>query len=226
MKYLLSIIAILSSIALFSQTETKSPEKAKTQTQAEPVIKTSTTINATEAEPAEKINWLTWEEAYKANEENPKKVFVEVYTEWCGYCKKMDKSTFSDPEVISYINENFHPIKFDAEQKDTIYFNDRAFGYNENQGRKGCHTLAFGLLNGRMGYPSSVLLDEDFARIMTSPGYKNSKNLLQELSFAKEEKYKETSWGNYQLTLRPEKPAEPSPAHIPKKVDKPTPAKN
>lgn len=180
MRYLLIIFVILSGYTLFSQDAA--------------------------TEPTAEINWMTWEEVYAAQEEEPRKVFVEVYTDWCGYCKKMDKSTFTDSKVIDYVNENFYAIKFNAEQQDTVYFNDRAFGYMADKGRKGCHALAFGLLNGRMGYPSSVLLDEELARIMTSPGYKNAQNLMTELTYASEDKYKETSWGNYQLSLRPEIP--------------------
>ena len=108
----------------------------------------------------------------------------------------MDKTTFKDPEIVKYLNENFYPVKFNAEQKGTIVFNDHTFEFMKS-GRRGVHQLAYALLDGRLGYPAFVLMDESFARIMISPGYKMSNQLMKELIFAKEEKYKEMSWETY-----------------------------
>lgn len=144
----------------------------------------------------EAINWMTWEEAIKANKEEPRKIFVDVYTSWCGWCKKMDKTTFQDPAIIKALNKDFYAVKFDAEQKDPILFNESVFKF-VNQGRRGVHQLAYALLDGRLGYPAFVLLDESFSRIMVSPGYKQPNQLIKELSFASEEAYKETSWQEY-----------------------------
>ncbi len=145
---------------------------------------------------AKQINWMSWQEAVEASKENPKKVYIDMYTDWCGWCKKMDQTTFQDQEVVDYMNEHFYAIKFDAEQKDTIIFNDHTFVYS-GEGRRGAHQLASALLNGRLGYPSFVALDEDWARILISPGYKKPEGVLQELIFAKEEMYKTISWENY-----------------------------
>jgi len=146
----------------------------------------------------EEINWMSWEEAVALNKTDPKKMFIDVYTDWCGWCKKMDKSTFTDPEIVEYMNENFHAIKFNAEQKEDITWNGNTFKFVKS-GRRGAHELASALLNGRLGYPSFVLLDEDFARIMISPGFKKPNQLEKELVFAKEEKYKVLNWEDYNL---------------------------
>ena len=88
------------------------------------------------ADNAESIKWYTWEEAQEMAATNPKKVFVDLYTNWCGWCKRMDATTFQDPEVIQYLNENFYPVKFNAEQKETVMFNDREFTYYVEEGKK------------------------------------------------------------------------------------------
>ncbi len=139
------------------------------------------------------INWYSWEEAMELSKTNPKKVFVDVYTDWCGWCKKMDKTTFKDPQIVQYLNDNFYAVKFNAEQKEPIAFNNRTFEFMK-AGRRGVHQLAYALLDGRMGYPAFVLLDESFARIMISPGYKVTDQLMKELVYAKEERYKQMSW--------------------------------
>ena len=142
------------------------------------------------------IKWLSWQEAVDLNKESPKKIFVDVYTEWCGWCKRMDKTTFQDPDVVKYMNENFYAVKLDAEMRELITFNNQEFKYVESGGR-GVHTLAYSLLEGKMSYPSFVTLNEEFNRIAISPGYKKPDQLLKELKFAADELYKSQSWNDY-----------------------------
>jgi len=147
------------------------------------------------------IEWLTWEEAVKRNEKEPRKIFVDVYTDWCGYCKKMDKTTFLDKNVTDMLDGDFYAVKFDAEQREDIVFQNNTFKFVKG-GRKGAHQLASALLDGRLSFPSFVILDSSFARIMLSPGYKEPRQLLTELSFAKDEQYKVMSWKQYKTNPR------------------------
>ena len=149
------------------------------------------------------IQWMTWDEAVEDNKKSPKKILVDVYTDWCGYCKKMDKGTFTDVELAAYINENFYAVKLDAEQKEDIIWNDVTFKFIP-QGRKGAHELAISLLNGKMGYPLFVYLDETFSRIMISPGYKTAPMMQNELVYAVEEYYKSKTWADYKAELKGE----------------------
>ena len=70
----------------------------------------------------EKINWISMQEAIDltAKPGNKKKIFIDAYTDWCGWCKRMDQSTFIDSNVIKHMNENYYAVKFDAESYDTI----------------------------------------------------------------------------------------------------------
>lgn len=147
------------------------------------------------------IKWMTWEEAMTANEKEPRKMFIDVYTDWCGFCKKMDKTTFQDQEVIDYLNENFYPVKFNAEQKEEITFNDFTYKFT-NGGRRGYHQFAQFLVNGKLSYPTFVLMDEDQAKILLSPGYKDADKIMQELEYAAEEAYKEKSFARFKRDQR------------------------
>ena len=71
------------------------------------ILLATTTLDA-----QEKIQWMDFEEAVSACTKQPKKIFVDVYTNWCGWCKKMDQTTFADPEVAKYMNENYYAVKF------------------------------------------------------------------------------------------------------------------
>lgn len=142
------------------------------------------------------INWLTWEEAQEKMAEEPKSMFVDMYTSWCGWCKKMDASTFKDKEVVDYLNENFYAVKFNAEQKESITYQGFEFKF-VNSGRRGYHQLAHSMLNGRMGYPAFVYFNEAMERIMISPGYKKPEQIIPELEFANTGKYKEMDLEQY-----------------------------
>jgi thioredoxin-related protein len=144
------------------------------------------------------IKWISFEEAVAKSEKQPKKLFIDVYTDWCGWCKKMDKSTFSDSLVAAYINQNYYPVKLNAETKDTIRFKDQVFFF-EPQYK--ANTLAISLLSGKMGYPSYVILDERFA-MPTQPlqGFMTPEQLLPTLRFYGENIYQQKTWEEYQKT--------------------------
>lgn len=144
----------------------------------------------------DKVRWLSWDEAVALNEQSPKKLFIDVYTDWCGYCKKMDRTTFIDSSIVMYLNEHFYAIKLNAEKEKEILFRDVLFKLRK-AGKRQVHTLAYSLLEGKMSYPSFVMMDENFDRIAISPGFKTTSMLMPELIFAAEEKYKEMTWQEY-----------------------------
>ncbi|OAV45490.1 DUF255 domain-containing protein [Lewinella sp. 4G2] len=147
------------------------------------------------------IEWLTWDEAISRTKENPKKILVDVYTEWCGWCKKMDKTVFRDPEIVDYINANFYAVKFDAEQRESLVYEGQQLKFNTDLSRRGAHELAYSLLDGRMSYPSIVYLDEHRDRITISPGYKAPEKYGRELRFIQDNHYKTKTYQEYISSL-------------------------
>ncbi len=127
------------------------------------------------------LTWLTIEQASElGSQSNKKKFLVDVYTDWCGWCKVMDKKTFTDPALIKYLNENFHVVKFNAEQKEAVTYKGKTYNW-EPMGRNGINTLGLELLQNRMSYPSLVYLNEKLEPITVSPGYKEPAQLMAEL---------------------------------------------
>jgi len=117
------------------------------------------------------INWISVQEAEAAIKKAPKRVLIDLYTDWCGWCRVMDNRTFSHPWIIKYINENFYAIKFNAETKDTIVFNGKEYiNTTPPTARRGAHQLTHLWLN-RIGYPSFAFLDEDLSLITSVAGF-------------------------------------------------------
>lgn len=145
----------------------------------------------------EEINWITIEEAYALNQENPKKIIVDIYTDWCGWCKRMDATTYSNPIIVKYINENFYAVKFDAEQKEDVTILGTTFKF-VGEGRRGYHELAAALLQGKMSYPTTVFLDETFNMIQPIPGYLDANGIEPILWYFASDAFKSEEWPTFQ----------------------------
>lgn len=130
-----------------------------------------------------KVNWMTWEQAIEANKTHKKKIFIDLYTDWCGWCKVMDRNVFSDSAVAAYMNEHFYCVKFNAESKNDIKYQNVVFKYKaENK----AHELAISLLNGEMSYPSLVFLNEKEQRLTVIKGYQEKDVFLKNLKIVAE----------------------------------------
>lgn len=149
------------------------------------------------------VGWMTFEEAVeatlKAKQEGkkPKKMFIDVYTDWCGWCKKMDKETFEQPEIAKYLQANFYPVKLNAEQPEDIEFAGKTFKFIAN-GSRGYHEMAAALLDGKMSYPTTVYLNSEFQLLQRVPGYLDVQTFDMILHYLAEEHYTTTPWADFQ----------------------------
>lgn len=144
------------------------------------------------------VKWMSFEEVKAAMTQEPKKIFIDVYTDWCGWCKRMDKETFSDSIIASYINENYYAIKMNAETTDTITIKGHEFrNSNASAGKKGSHELAIALLQGKMSFPSYVILNEKLEILQIIPGYHTARNFEPMIHFFAEERYNDMQWDDY-----------------------------
>jgi len=149
------------------------------------------------------IKWMSFEEAVEKSKIEKRKIFIDVFTDWCGWCKVMDKNTFPDPEIARILNENYYPVKFNAEQTGDVVFRGATFKFIA-QGNRGYHQLAAALLNNQMSYPNFVFLDEEFRIIpvyqgySSVPGYKKPEEFHPILSFIAGNFYQKKNLQDYQ----------------------------
>lgn len=146
-----------------------------------------------------KVNWLTFEEAVEKSKTEKKKIFIDVYTDWCGWCKVMDRETFGNEKIAKYLNENFYPVKLNAEQKEDITVNGQTFKWVAS-GTRGYHQLAAALLQGKLSYPTVVFLDENFNMLQPLPGYQKPEQFDPIIKFIGGGHYKTTKWADWQKT--------------------------
>lgn len=129
----------------------------------------------------------------------PKPVWWDIYTGWCGWCKVMDKKTYTNPQVIQYINEHFYAVKFDAETKDSIAFGGHMYGF---QPEERANHLAVEIMGGQLSYPTSIFMPAGFGRPMAIPGYQDVPTIEMILKYLAEEKYKTMPFADYQKTFK------------------------
>ena len=116
------------------------------------------------------VNWNNFKSAQLKSEENPKPIFIEFTAKWCGWCKKMDKTTFSDDEVIDVLNNQFYAVKIDFDSPTPIEYKGDTYTGKE---------LAkyFGI----EGLPTMIYLSSDQENSKSIVGYKTAKQLIKEL---------------------------------------------
>ena len=144
--------------------------------------------NNSKKEHKDLVEWMTLTEALQKQKEKPKKIFVDIYTEWCGWCKVMSKNTFSNPQIAAYINQYYYPVRFDAETTDTIEYLGKKY-VNKGAGRKPTHELAYVLTNNRPSYPTIAYLDAKGNLIQPVPGYMDVKKIEPFLIYFNENVY-------------------------------------
>jgi thioredoxin-related protein len=168
-KFLLSIAFVLCVFATFAQ-EAATPSKTKG------------------------IQWISLQEAYNRTQKEPRKTIIDVYTAWCGWCKVMDRETYTNPEVIDYLNKNYYMVKLDAETRQEIVVGGVKYAFDE---RSNANQAAITLLQGKMSYPTTVFLDAQYNMIQPLPGYLDAKAFHQVITFIGGDNYKKESFEQY-----------------------------
>lgn len=161
-------------------------EMATTAVSKKPVLvqkpaQTSSPVPTTTTTDASKIEWVSYDVGVQRAKKENKHVVVDFTTSWCGWCKKMEAETFSDPAVIKLMNDNFVSVKVigDSEKKLDID------GYKISE--SDLTTKTFGV----RGFPAFAFLTAEGQSLGTLPGYRPKESFVELLNFVKDKKYLE-----------------------------------
>ena len=142
----------------------------------------------------QKINWLTFEQALDLQKKEPKKIFMDVYTEWCAPCKVMDKVTFQNENVVAYVNDNFYAVKFNGEGNEEFKFMGEQYSNPEFRPSRRVNKMhQFTQFLGVQGYPTIVFFDSDGSPIFPVMGFMTVDNLEIYLKLVLSEDYKKVT---------------------------------
>ncbi len=121
-------------------------------------------------DPEESVNWVSLSEAQELTKDNPKTIFIDFSAEWCGWCKVMDKNTFSDATVAAYMNQNYYSVRLDYDSEEKLNF----FGDELTARELGSKYKVPGL-------PTILLVTHDNKKSKTLVGYKKPEPFLAKL---------------------------------------------
>jgi thioredoxin-related protein len=128
------------------------------------------------------ITWYPYDQGLTLAKKLDRHVLIDFTTDWCGWCKKMEQTTFADNEVISLINSEFVAVRVDGESKDTLNID----GYKITE-----KDLTVGEYGVR-SYPSFWFLKSDGSRLGLLRGYQQKNQMMEILQFVAEYKYDTT----------------------------------
>ena len=145
------------------------------------------------------VKWKTLDGAMDEARRTGKKIMLDVYTDWCGWCKIMHARTYSDPEVAAYINEHFAPARLNAWEKATLWFRGYQFPY---LAELKVNQLAYQLLEGDMQYPTTVFLSKHGEVLSPVQGYIDKRKMMRILRYFAEDHYQSQSWKDFKRSHR------------------------
>jgi hypothetical protein len=158
---------------------------------------------------AQEIKWMTFDQAIAAQKKKPKKIFIDVYTSWCGPCKMLANNTFANKDLAKYVNDNYYAVKFNGEGNEVLNYKGQRF---ENKGydpaladrRNSIHPFTNYLQV--QAYPTMLFLDENADLITSIASYMTPSQLEVYLKLFATNDYKKITtqqeFQNYQNNFK------------------------
>ena len=159
---------------------------------------------------SQSINWVTMDKALELQKNTPKNIMIDIYTTWCGPCKMLDKNTFTNKDLITFVNANYYAVKFNAEGNESVNYKNRLFenpNYDPAKAKRRNSAHQFSQYLGVRAYPTIVFLDDNAELIAPIPGYQTVQKIEIYLQLFKDQTYKdinsEEAFNTYYKSFKP-----------------------
>ncbi len=135
--------------------------------------------------------WVSLEAAQTKALDEGKYILLDVYTEWCGFCRRMNRETYADKRVQEALDKYFYPVRIDAESPRVVSFKGESYSMVDL-------AQAFGV----QSYPTTIFLSPDGEAVALQPGFIEAERFHKMLSFVGSESYRTQSFQQYSESTR------------------------
>lgn len=147
----------------------------------------------------EGVQWMTLQQAEESYKKQQRPILIDLYTDWCGWCKVMDKETYANKQVAAYIMKKFYPVKLNAEQRQAVSFQGRIFRFN-NQART--NEIALYLTGGRLSYPTTVIIPTNGNQPQSIPGFLKPREIEPIVKYFGEGQFGKIPYADFDKNLK------------------------
>lgn len=154
----------------------------------------------TSAPSITKVEWMTLSEVELNMQKEKRPILIDLYTDWCGWCKVMDRKTYSNKNVSSYLQQKFYAVKLNAEATQSINWNGKTYKFNPAYKT---HDFAIYLTGGQLSYPTTVIIPVEQPQPQAIPGFLEPKDFEMIAKYFGEKKFGKVPFNQYQQTFKP-----------------------